>query len=70
MIIRFRNMQNTNFLREPIEGPSCQAYLSAGVYEESDELTPHPFWAPFSWITAFLAGALFWYWVVSLLLEW
>jgi hypothetical protein len=37
--------------------------------EEDPERTAHPFWAPFSWVVVFVAGALFWYWIVGLLLK-
>lgn len=39
------------------------------VSEENKKPSAHPFWAPFSWITVFVAGALFWYWIVGLLLK-
>jgi hypothetical protein len=37
--------------------------------EEDPERMDHPFWAPFSWIVVFVVGALFWYWIVGLLLK-
>jgi len=36
--------------------------------EEDPERMDHPFLAPFSWIVVFVVGALFWYWIVGLLL--
>ncbi len=46
--------------------------LVAGItsqQNERDEPAVHPFWAPFSWVTLFAAGALFWYWLIGLLLK-
>jgi hypothetical protein len=37
--------------------------------EEDPERMDHPFLAPFSWIVVFVVGALFWYWIVGLLLK-
>ena len=37
--------------------------------EEDPERMDDPFLAPFSWIVVFVVGALFWYWIVGLLLK-
>jgi hypothetical protein len=69
MFARSKNMMDTILLREPIQGRPFQRYSHIDKGEGRDKHNVHPFWAPFSWIMAFAGGALFWYWIIDLLVK-
>jgi hypothetical protein len=69
MFARSKNMRETITVREPIEGRPFRGYSYIDRVEERDKRSAHPFWAPFSWIMAFAGGALFWYWIIHMLVK-
>ena len=62
-------MRDTIMFREPIQARPFQGYTHINRVEGRDKHYVHPFWSPFSWIMAFAGGALFWYWIIDMLMK-